>query len=587
MKSIHYLSIFIAITLSGCYSTQTTSVLSDTKRENRGKEIDAVFKYDIISQPSQMSPYTEIQVKRIANMRYPTQRKIEERQKKTFLGKLPIVIGATGIVGGAQLIATDNTIAGASSIALSGVLFLVNNFLPNNKSKQTTSNTGGFIYEQHEFTPEKGELFTLKTRDGKTEHKFRTDATGKIRVDYINDFKFCNSKSSLDINLYMFDRNGYKIARTNESDFFSVNPMNFCSFATASNHKGNRAEVQWKSSSLSASTQYTVDVCINAQSRVHRSDINLFVNNRLIQDNPQSAFGDSFTGGDEEGCTFRYQKQVKLDPGKNELKIEIQSTEIAPTTSAIEVKQEKINRYALVIGNSAYKKISPLKNPQNDAKDIAIALRDKGFDVTECTDCDKKRMEESIETFSNKLKNGKGIGFFYYAGHGVQFQSSNYLLPVDIVAASRAEVAQNAVSLNTVLEKMSNARNNLNIVILDACRDDPFKKTLTRGFTVVRGEDQNTNAQTDNTDEVVGLAPPPKLPDDAPGLLIAYSTSPGAVAEDGDGKNGLYTQELLKVMRLSGIKIEDMFKRVRNNIRNMGKTQIPWENTSLTEDFEF
>ncbi|MCS7005361.1 MAG: caspase family protein [Cytophagales bacterium] len=586
MKPIYFLIIFFLL-LSGCYSTQQISVLSDTKKESRGKEVDVVFQYDVLSYPSQTAPYTELQVTRISSMQYPTQRTIQEYQKKNFLGKLPIVVGACGIVGGMQLFANDNLVPGIASMALSSVLFLVNNFLPNYKTVKKTSLTGGYVVETQERYADKGETFILKTKDGSLEHRFSTDASGRIQIDYLDAFKLCNQRKNLDVNFYMFDRKGYKVARTNGMDYFSVNPMNFCPYSNVSLSKGTRAEVLWKSSTISSSTQYNVDVCIRAQSRISRSDISLFVNDKLIQDHPLE---DSFLGNTlnyEENCTYRYQKQIKLNPGKNELRIEIQSTEIAPTISAIEVKQEKINRYALVIGNSTYKKIGQLRNPQNDARDIAVVLREKGFDVIECIDCDKRKMDESLDIFISKLRVGKGIGFFYYAGHGVQFQSSNYLLPIDITANSRAEVVQNAVSLNVVLEKMSSARNLLNIVVLDACRDDPFKKSTTRGFTVVKGEEQNVSApQQQDPDEAVGLAPPPQLPKDAPGFLIAYSTSPGAVAEDGDGKNGLYTQELLKVMRMNGIKIEDAFKRVRNNIRQMGKSQIPWENTSLTEDFE-
>lgn len=219
-------------------------------------------------------------------------------------------------------------------------------------------------------------------------------------------------------------------------------------------------------------------------------------------------------------------------------------------------------RVALVIGNSAYKD-SPLRNPVNDSRDMAQALRRLGFEVVYGENLSQNEMKRSIRVFGDKIRDG-GVGLFYYAGHGVQVNGRNYLIPVDAIITKEAEVEFESIDVGFALAQMEEAHNRLNIVILDACRNNPFA----RGFRSVRS----------------GLASI-----DAPaGTLIAYATAPGSVASDGDGRNGLYTLELLNAMRVSGAKIEDVFKRVRSAIQSKttGK-QIPWESSSLTGDFYF
>ena len=219
-------------------------------------------------------------------------------------------------------------------------------------------------------------------------------------------------------------------------------------------------------------------------------------------------------------------------------------------------------RIALVIGNSAYKS-SPLRNPVNDAQDIAAALKKLGFDVMHSENADQITMKRAIRQFGRKLREG-GIGLFYYAGHGVQVKGRNYLIPIGAQIETESEVEYEAVDAGRVLGQMEDAGNDLNIAILDACRDNPF----TRSF---RSREQ-------------GLA---KM--DAPkGSLIAYSTAPGSVAADGKGRNGIYTKYLLKHMRTPGLTIERVLKKVRIDV--MGETvdkQVPWESSSLRGDFYF
>lgn len=219
-------------------------------------------------------------------------------------------------------------------------------------------------------------------------------------------------------------------------------------------------------------------------------------------------------------------------------------------------------RVALVIGNSAYE-TAPLKNTVNDATDMAQALRELGFDVIYRENLNQNDMKRAMREFGSKLRNG-GIGLFYYAGHGVAVKGVNYLIPVGAKVDSEEEVEYEAVDAGFVLAQMESAANSLNIVILDACRNNPFARSFRSASR--------------------GLAQM-----DAPsGTLIAYATAPGSVASDGTERNGLYTQELLKNMRTQGVGIEEVLKRVRISVRNMtqGK-QTPWESSSLTGDFYF
>ena len=221
----------------------------------------------------------------------------------------------------------------------------------------------------------------------------------------------------------------------------------------------------------------------------------------------------------------------------------------------------KDRRVALVIGNSAYPGAGALKNPANDANDIAAKLKKLGFDVTVRTDMRHKDMLRSLTDFGDKVQAGTEA-LFFYAGHGMQVRGKNYLLPIDAEIRNEASASSEAVDVDQLLDKLSLAR--LSVVILDACRNNPFERRF-------RGSGQGLaqiNAPT--------------------GTLIAYATAPGKVAADGDGRNGLYTAELLVAMDIPGIKIEDVFKRVRGNVvKKSNDAQTPWESSSLTGDFYF
>jgi tetratricopeptide (TPR) repeat protein len=219
-------------------------------------------------------------------------------------------------------------------------------------------------------------------------------------------------------------------------------------------------------------------------------------------------------------------------------------------------------RVALVVGNAAYKD-SPLLNPVNDARAMASTLRSFGFDVIYGENLSLTDLKRNIRSFGDKIRNG-GVGLFYFSGHGIQISGKNYLIPIGASITNEEEVEYEAVDLGLALAQMENARNRLNIVIIDACRNNPFA----RNFRSVKSGLASIEAPS--------------------GTLIAYATAPGSVASDGEGANGLFTQELLKSINSPELNIEQVFKQARINVRDktQGK-QIPWESSSLVGDFYF
>jgi uncharacterized caspase-like protein len=221
-------------------------------------------------------------------------------------------------------------------------------------------------------------------------------------------------------------------------------------------------------------------------------------------------------------------------------------------------------RIALVIGNSAYAGAAALVNPANDAAAMTGALKTLGFSVTELKDGSRSQMAEAITRVRDGLKGKQGIGTLYYAGHGLQVDFRNYMVPVDAKLDVAGSVAAQTLDIGQVIDAFKAAGNRMNILVLDACRDNPFA-----------GQASGK-----------GLAPL-----DAPsGTFLAYATAPGNVAEDGDAGagNGLYTGYLVKELQKPAARIEDVFKRVRLQVRQKSQgRQIPWESTSLEEDFFF
>ncbi len=221
-------------------------------------------------------------------------------------------------------------------------------------------------------------------------------------------------------------------------------------------------------------------------------------------------------------------------------------------------------RIALIIGNSAYPGNMALANPSNDAKDMAETLRNMGFGVIEIRDASREQITSGIERANKALSGKQGIGMLFYAGHGLQLDWHNFMVPIDAKLNTAADVPKQTVDIEAVMNTFKSAGNRMNIVVLDACRDNPFA-------------DGKTSTGK-------GLAPL-----DAPtGTFLAYATAPGNVAQDGDGKNGLYTGFLLQELQKPSASIENVFKRVRFAVRKASNgAQIPWETTSLEDDFVF
>jgi TPR repeat protein len=221
-------------------------------------------------------------------------------------------------------------------------------------------------------------------------------------------------------------------------------------------------------------------------------------------------------------------------------------------------------RYALVIGNSAYQSVSSLKNPRNDADLIAKTLRSVGFQVTELVDADYNAMRRGIIDFGRALRSGSDASLFYYSGHGIQVGGHNYLVPVDATLKGEQEAAVETFDVESYLGVMQDSGSRINIVVLDACRNNPFAtvfRAAGRGLSMVRAPS---------------------------GTFIGYSTAPGDVADDGDGANSPFTSALVDAITQPGVEIEEVFKKVRRKVMEETKgTQVPWDSSSITEDFYF
>lgn len=226
------------------------------------------------------------------------------------------------------------------------------------------------------------------------------------------------------------------------------------------------------------------------------------------------------------------------------------------------------HRYALVIGNSAYKNAPALPNPVNDAKDICAALNKLRFQTDCRTDLGSRRaMRDAISDFTQKIKSDD-VALFFFAGHGLELDGENYLVPTDSEIRNRSYIEDETLRVSFVFDELKTAGARLSIVILDACRNNPFGKVRSAGGS--------------------GLASPLSTP---AGSILIFPTSPGKVSHDGFGRNGLFTQHVLQHIQKAGLTIEDMFKQVITGVRadsqKFGIEQIPWINSSFTGEFCF
>lgn len=219
---------------------------------------------------------------------------------------------------------------------------------------------------------------------------------------------------------------------------------------------------------------------------------------------------------------------------------------------------------ALVIGNSDYD-YSQLQNPVNDAKAMTKKLLDMKFHVTQATNLDHTKMQETIQEFEQSLSK-QDVAFFYFSGHGAQVNGKNFLIPVNNNGINEKNLENTAVSAQNVLAMMEDANKGMNILILDACRNNPYVGSTRVGLS--RG--------------LARISPPR-------GALIAFATEPGGIAFDGDGVNGLYTTYLLKALnKAKNKRIVDVFMEIRNPVEeDSGGTQKPWYQASLSKPFCF
>lgn len=249
-----------------------------------------------------------------------------------------------------------------------------------------------------------------------------------------------------------------------------------------------------------------------------------------------------------------------FQPYASEIHLFRETARLSPGT--ISANQDSQKRIALLIGNATYT-TSPLANPVNDVRGMATALRKAGFTVIKHENLNFRQMREAVRDFGEKLSKDQ-VGLFYYSGHGVQVDGRNYLIPVNSDIKYEDEVASSALDAEMVLAKLESAKNKLNIVVLDACRDSPLgrrTRTSTKGLS-------NMNA--------------------ASGTMIAFSTAPGQVALDGKGSNSPYTKHLISAIQKEGLLLEQVFKEVRGNVmKDTNGTQVPWENSSILGDFYF
>jgi len=227
------------------------------------------------------------------------------------------------------------------------------------------------------------------------------------------------------------------------------------------------------------------------------------------------------------------------------------------------------HRVALVVGQSAYRAVPALPNAENDGKRMAELLTNAGFDVTAAPDLSQNDMRQAISDFAAKVaaSGPDTIALVFYAGHGLQIDGENYLVPVDVDPKREADIPLQAVRLNDLLNTLGALPTRMRIIMLDACRNNPFpalNQTAGHGLAIV-----DTRAG-------------------APGSFISYSTSPGSEAEDGSGGDSPYTTAVLSVAKEPNLPIEEAFKRVRIAVsQSTDGRQIPWESSSLTTEFNF
>ena len=318
--------------------------------------------------------------------------------------------------------------------------------------------------------------------------------------------------------------------------------------------------LEWLSSTTSNISSFIVEVGVRSQSEVTSTTVtvngNEFRGMQTVQGN---------------GYAVTINKTVTLSPGANT--IVVTATNAGGTTT----KQQTVvynrtdynvtntnNHVALVIGNASYSR-SPLANPANDARDIGAYLAKLGFDVKTIVNGTRRQMDEAIVDLGRRSKAG-GVALFYYSGHGIQNNGHNYLIPIGANIASAADLEYECTDVNRVLSNLEESGCKMNIVVLDACRDDPFSKSWARSAS---------------THGLTGINAPS-------GTFIAYATAPGSVAIDGSGQHSPFSQAFLNTLSIPGLSLFDFFQRVQLSVQSQTNgQQIPWLASSFLGEFYF
>jgi len=337
-------------------------------------------------------------------------------------------------------------------------------------------------------------------------------------------------------------------------------------FAKNVNPENTLAEINWQLPSSSSSEveqkDLRIQACVKSKTQIKSVSVEI---------NEQTTRGVSAVVND--GCEHAVNQVVTLNEGMNTIKISVEN-EAGKSVSDTRYVNYQANtpertpatgkRLALVVGNAAYS-VSPLANPANDAADVAAKLKKLGFEVILLTDKTKKQIEQALDYFNNNTK-GYDVALFFYAGHAIQYRGKNYLIPVDADMREEGDIEYECTPIDRVLAKMEDSGYKLKIVALDACRNNPFARSW-RSFS--------------NTGGLSFMNAPV-------GTFIAYSTAPNEVAQDGKGRNSPYTAELLKKLDVKCLKIEDLFKQVRESVlKKTNGRQVPWDQSSIVGEFYF
>jgi hypothetical protein len=303
--------------------------------------------------------------------------------------------------------------------------------------------------------------------------------------------------------------------------------------------------------------QFTIEACIESPTELKSA--------RILVNGVTQGENSIFQVSGIDKCNYKWNQSVILKEGDNSIYV-IATNNAGSTTSEKRTIKYQVaiveKRIALIFGNSEYVDKASLRNPVNDANLMEATLKDLGFEVIKRTNAGLNVMKEAVREFSQKMSDFN-VALFYYAGHGIQIDGMNYLIPTDAVLKNPNDCKYEAIAVDFVTEEFGKYPNNTNIVILDACRNNPFQ-------TWVRGGETGFKAITPTS-----------------GTIISFATAAGSTAIDGTGANGLFTEELVKQMAVRQ-PIESVFKKTRVEVRMKSKElQVPMEWTNLNGDFYF